>query len=107
MHAFQRTGRQIEIKCLMNKNKLSSKNVRTKALNHVLTRIGQGLGKLRARKGYANIKDFAAAYDLPLVQYWRIEKGKANLTLKSLVKLLAIHQLAVEDFFCMLSELTK
>lgn len=81
--------------------------MRTKALNHVLTRIGEGLGKLRARKGYANIKDFAAAYDLPLVQYWRIEKGKANLTLKSLVKLLAIHQLAVEEFFCRLSELSK
>jgi hypothetical protein len=40
---------------------------------------------------------------LPEIQYWRIENGKTNLTLKSLTKLLSIHKLTLEDFFCELS----
>jgi hypothetical protein len=59
---------------------------------------------LRAQKGFNNISDFANEHNLPLIQYWRIEKGKANVTLKSLVKLLAIHQLAPEEFFCWLRD---
>jgi hypothetical protein len=73
----------------------------------LLERIGLGLSKLRVQKGYTSIKDFASDHHLPMIQYWRIEKGKANLTLKSLVKLLAIHQLGIEDFFCRLRDVDK
>ena len=76
--------------------------LKTKSLHLVLKRIGEGLSMLRIRKGYQNITDFANDYNLPLIQYWRIEKGKANITIKSLMKLLAIHQLGPEDFFCLL-----
>ena len=76
--------------------------MKTKALQAVLKRIGEGLSMLRIRKGYQNITDFANDHNLPLIQYWRIEKGKANITIKSLMKLLAIHQLGPEDFFCLL-----
>jgi hypothetical protein len=78
--------------------------MKTKALNGVLKRIGSGLSILRIQKGYKNITDFALDHDLPLIQYWRIEKGKANITIKSLMKLLTIHQLAPEEFFCWLRE---
>jgi hypothetical protein len=78
--------------------------MKTKTLQAILKRIGMGLCMLRIRKGYRNISDFANDYNLPLIQYWRIEKGNANMTIKSLVKLLAIHQLAPEDFFCLLKD---
>jgi transcriptional regulator with XRE-family HTH domain len=78
--------------------------MKEKLLNKVLTRIGVTLSNLRMRKGYSSIKDFANEYDLPLIQYWKIEKGKTNLTIKSLMKLLAIHRIPIQDFFCLLDE---
>lgn len=74
--------------------------MRSKALDTKLKQIGAGLSELRKKKGYDTIRDFAKAYKLPEIQYWRIENGKTNLTLKSLTKLLRIHKLTLEDFFC-------
>jgi len=62
-------------------------------------RIGLKLTELRKKKGYTSHEDFALDHDIPRVQYWRIEKGRANITIKSLVKLLAVHKLTVEEFF--------
>ncbi len=74
--------------------------MKAKTLKTILEQIGMKLRSLREEKGYDSIKDFASDHDLPMIQYWRIEKGKANLTLKSLTKILAIHSISVEDFFC-------
>jgi transcriptional regulator with XRE-family HTH domain len=74
--------------------------MKTRSLTPVLEQIGSRLRILREKKGYESIKDFALDHDLPMIQYWRIEKGKANLTLKSLNRLLAIHRVSMEDFFC-------
>jgi transcriptional regulator with XRE-family HTH domain len=74
-----------------------------KYYNRILTAIGSRLAEMRENKGYSTIKEFTAKFDLPEVQYWRMEKGKANLTMKSLVKVLSIHKVPLEDFFCMLS----
>jgi hypothetical protein len=76
--------------------------IKTKTLQALLQRIGSGLSLLREKKGFVNISDFANAYNLPVIQYWRIEKGKANITIRSLIKVLIIHQLTVEEFFCWL-----
>lgn len=65
--------------------------------------IGEALSSLRQMKGYTTVKEFTSRYKLPEIQYWRIERGKANLTLKSLTKILDIHKLSVQDFFCLLS----
>lgn len=70
------------------------------SLQVVLQRIGAALSTLRVNKGYASISDFASEYGLPLIQYWRIEKGKANITIRSLMKLLAIHDIPINEFFC-------
>ena len=75
-----------------------------KAFNNLLTEIGSCLAELRIKKGYPTIKAFAERYDLPEIQYWRIEKGKANITLKSLSRILAIHRLSLHDFFCLLQD---
>jgi transcriptional regulator with XRE-family HTH domain len=74
--------------------------MRTKSLKTILEKIGEKLRVLREEKGYDSIKEFAIDNELPMIQYWRIEKGKANLTLKSLYRLLAIHSVTVEQFFC-------
>ena len=68
----------------------------------LLINIGVKLAELREKKGYSTIKDFVIAHDLPEIQYWRMEKGKTNITLKSLLKILNIHEISVEDFFCMI-----
>jgi hypothetical protein len=67
----------------------------------LLSRIGCGLTRLREGKGYDTVKQFAVDNQLPFIQYWRIEKGKANITLKTLMVLLTIHDVSLDDFFAM------
>lgn len=76
----------------------------TKAFKSLLIVVGITLAELRKKKGFATIKEFAHCYDLPEIQYWRMEKGKANITLKTLVKVLAIHNLSLPAFFCLALE---
>ncbi len=75
------------------------------SLQSIMDDIGHALAELRLKMGYDSIKDFTEEFDLPMIQYWRIEKGKANLTLKSLYRLLAIHSITIGEFFCYLNEL--
>ena len=74
-----------------------------KAFKNTLESIGLTLAELRLKKGHSTIKEFAQVYDLPEIQYWRIEKGKANITLKSLSKILSIHNITLPDFFCLIT----
>jgi transcriptional regulator with XRE-family HTH domain len=74
-----------------------------KTFHGFLKTIGNHLAELRQKKGYSTIKEFAADYELPEIHYWRIEKGKANVTLKSLSKILKIHKISVQDFFCLVT----
>lgn len=73
-----------------------------KVFKEFLLEVGAKLTELREEKGYTTIKEFVTRYDLPEIQYWRIEKGKANITVKSLVKILSIHKISPRDFFDML-----
>ncbi|HEU5147336.1 MAG TPA: hypothetical protein VFT90_11505 [Chryseosolibacter sp.] len=75
-----------------------------KNFKNLLAEIGAGLAALRVKKGYTTIKAFTEKYDLPEIQYWRIEKGKANVTLKSLSKILLIHKITLYDFFCLMQD---
>jgi hypothetical protein len=75
-----------------------------KAFKKILIIVGIRLADLRVKKGYSTIKEFVQRYDLPEIQYWRIEKGKANITFKSLVKILSIHNVSLQDFFCSVNE---
>lgn len=75
-----------------------------KNFKNLLVEIGNCLAALRVKKGYTTIKAFAEKYDLPEIQYWRIEKGKANVTLKSLSRILGIHRITVHEFFCLMQD---
>lgn len=76
-------------------------------LSNLLKRVGLKLTELRKQKGYTSHEDFALDHDIPRVQYWRIEKGQTNVTMKSLIRLLTIHKLTVEEFFSSLYKDSK
>ncbi len=67
--------------------------------NAVLVRIGNKLMQLRIKNGHKSYESFALENDLSRMQYWRIEKGKTNLTIKSLTRILDIHNITIEEFF--------
>jgi hypothetical protein len=65
----------------------------------LLASIGKRLTDLRIKKGYPVLVHFTNHYRLPPIQYRRIEKGLANITLKSLNRILIIHGLTIDKFF--------
>lgn len=73
--------------------------MKDKSFERTLEEIGRKLRHLRKKKGYTSAESFAYDHDLPRVHYWRMEKGKVNLTLKSLHKILSIHKMTIEEFF--------
>lgn len=68
-------------------------------LTSLQTRIGLKITTLRKDMGYTSHEDFAHDYNIPRMQYWRMERGKTNLTLNTLLKILHIHGLTIEQFF--------
>ena len=63
-----------------------------------LLSICQKIKKLRIKAGYTSYETFAFEHDMPRVQYWRLEKG-ANFTMKSLLRVLDIHNMTLDEFF--------
>lgn len=64
----------------------------------LLEKVAKKIKQLRKDKGYTSFQAFAYDFELNRVQYWRIESGK-NITLKTLIKVLEIHQISLADFF--------
>lgn len=64
-----------------------------------LKKIGERLKKLRIKKGFGSYESFAIEYGFSRMQYWRMEGGKTNLTLRSLIVVLKIHKVSLGDFF--------
>jgi transcriptional regulator with XRE-family HTH domain len=60
--------------------------------------IAEKIKSLRKEKGYTSYETFAFDYNINRVQYHRIEKGQ-NITLKTLINVLKIHNLTIQDFF--------
>ena len=65
----------------------------------VLKAIGERIKAIRIAKGYSSYETFALDHDFSRMQYWRLEKGEANLTVKSLLKVLAVHNMTLQEFF--------
>lgn len=64
-----------------------------------IKRIGERVKELRIKKGYTSYETFAFENDLPRVQYGRLERGAANFKMASLLRVLDIHKVNLEDFF--------
>ena len=75
--------------------------MKEKVVEKLLEEIGAKLVYLRKKKGYSSYETFAYDHDLPRAYYWRMEKGKVNITIKSLSKIMAIHKISMEEFFCL------
>ena len=65
--------------------------------------IGLKVKKLRVDAGYKSYEVFAWDNKISRIQYWKMEKG-TNCTLKSLHKVLSIHDIQMKDFFDSLTE---
>lgn len=59
--------------------------------------ISEKLKELRKAQ-YSSYEDFALDHGLDRKQYWRIENG-ANITIKTLIKILDIHKKSLNEFF--------
>lgn len=66
---------------------------------NLLEKIGERIKQLRIDKGYSSYESFSFDYEIPRMQYWRLEKGKTNLTIKTLEKILKIHNITIQEFF--------
>ena len=66
-----------------------------------LALIGKKIKSLRIKAGYKSYEVFAYENDLSRIQYWKMEKG-VNCTFKSLQKVLDIHEMNIQEFFCTL-----
>ena len=60
--------------------------------------IGRQLRVLRLEAGFSSYADFAWMHKFNKTQYGRMENGN-NFTLKSLQRVLDVHQLSFYDFF--------
>lgn len=69
-----------------------------KEIDEQIQKIATKLKELRKAKGFTSYETFAFEHDINRVQYWRIEKGQ-NITLKTLLKVLDIHEITLSDFF--------
>ena len=70
----------------------------------VLQKIGRKLKELRVNAGYNSLEPFVYDHKLPRMQYWRMEAGTANFTMKSLLRVLEVHQLTVKEFFVLIED---
>lgn len=86
---------------------MKSTESETENLKMMLKSIGDKLIELRKQKGYLSSVDFAKDFDLPTIQYWRMEKGRTNMTLKSLHKILTIHSMNIEELFVAIAKQRK
>ena len=62
--------------------------------DEILLLISEKIKEMRKAKGYKSYETFA----LDRKQYWRLENG-SNMTLRSLIKILKIHNVSLKKFF--------
>lgn len=67
--------------------------------NDLAKRVGEALKKLRKEKGYGSHVGFANDNEIDQKYYFQVEKGKRNLSLGYLAKVLKAHDLKLGQFF--------
>jgi transcriptional regulator with XRE-family HTH domain len=60
--------------------------------------ISKKIKELRKNSGYTSYETFALDHGLDRKQYWRLENG-SNITIKTLLKILKIHEKDLGLFF--------
>lgn len=67
--------------------------------NQTLQAIADKIKKLRIEKGYTSYRNFADDHDIEPKQYWKLEEGKVDFRISSLLRILEIHGITMEEFF--------
>jgi len=67
-------------------------------LDETAEKVGAKIKQLRIDAGYTSYENFAVTFSLDRKQYWRMEKG-ANIRLATLLEIVNIHKLTLEEFF--------
>lgn len=70
----------------------------TEELDPRIIRVCERLKQIRIDKGYNSYEHFALEHNIGRMSYYRVEKGN-NLTVKTLLKYLDIHNITLEEFF--------
>ncbi|MDW3210298.1 MAG: helix-turn-helix transcriptional regulator [Reichenbachiella sp.] len=72
-----------------------------KAIDDLLKALGARLKELRKKGGFTGGYVGFAIHQLEMQpkQYWEIEEGHANITMKTLIKVLKPHNITLEEFF--------
>lgn len=63
-----------------------------------MLKIGAKLRELRIKKGYKSYENFAFDHGMTRQTVGRAEQGK-NITIETLIKILRIHKITLEEFF--------
>tara|TARA_R110000796_G_scaffold96719_1_gene203209 strand:+ start:671895 stop:672131 length:237 start_codon:yes stop_codon:yes gene_type:complete len=70
------------------------------ATDDALKAIGERLKKLREDSFEGGYVKFAIHHvDMQPKQYWKLEAGTANFTIKTLLRVLAVHGITLQEFF--------
>jgi hypothetical protein len=70
------------------------------AIDDALKAIGERLKKLREDSFEGGYVKFAIHHvDMQPKQYWKLEAGTANFTIKTLLRVLDVHKLSLGEFF--------
>ena len=67
--------------------------------NEIILKISKKIKQLRLEKGFTSYRNFADEYDIDAKQYWRMEEGKIDFRQSSLMRILEIHNISLEEFF--------
>jgi len=72
--------------------------IQSKEFEALKEKIGKEVKKLRIKAGYKSYEVFSWDNKISRIQYWKMEKG-TNCTLKSLKRILDIHNMRIDKFF--------
>lgn len=64
-----------------------------------IQKIAEKVKKLRIEKGYTSYRNFADDHEIEPKQYWKLEEGKVDFRISSLLRILEIHNITLEAFF--------
>ena len=67
--------------------------------DEIIHEIGEHIKTLRIEAGYTSYVDFAIKNDMQPKQYWKLEAGQANFTIRTILRILEIHNMTLEEFF--------
>lgn len=83
----------VEFSCMSAKDKSTKPGISPR-----MAAVGEKLRKIRVEKGYSGYDFFAWENKLSPRQYLNMEQGN-NFTMNSLIKVLDIHGITLEEFF--------